>query len=154
MERDTLITAFVGAVALLLFVLVFTLRPATIPDEHPHEMLEVEGVVPTVTLMATKDSVSGWNLHIMTTDFTFSPEQVGGVHVVGRGHAHVYVNGEKVARVYGPWYHLGALSVGHHEVSVTLNANSHETLAYEGRIIKDVVTVHEDSDDGHTTHPH
>lgn len=75
------------------------------------------------------DGLSGWNLRLRTANFRFAPENVNRDHVPGEGHAHVYVNGEKRARLYGPWFHLGPLPKGAVTVRVTLNANSHDPLA-------------------------
>lgn len=84
---------------------------------------------PTLDFELAKDSASGWNLHITTTNFRFAPENVNASNRIGEGHAHIYVNGNKLARVYGPWYHIGALPRGEVVLQVTLNANDHRTLA-------------------------
>ncbi|NIP37224.1 MAG: hypothetical protein GWN18_19865, partial [Thermoplasmata archaeon] len=55
-------------------------------------------------------------------------------------------------RIYGGWYHLGALEDGEHRVRVTLNANNHSDYAKDGVVIGDSVTVTvgpDDGDDGH-----
>ena len=59
----------------------------------------------------------------------------------GEGHAHVYVDGEKAARIYGPWFHLGALPPGEVTLGVTLNANDHSLLAVSGRPLKAEKTI-------------
>ena len=88
---------------------------------------------PTLDFRVAKDAASGWNLHIVTTGFRFAPESVNAPHRPGEGHAHVYVDGKKVARIYGPRFHLGALPPGEVTLSVTLNANDHSALAIAGR---------------------
>jgi hypothetical protein len=40
----------------------------------------------------------------------------------------LYINGEKVSRVYGPWLHLPTLPPGRNEITVELNANNHQVL--------------------------
>ena len=67
---------------------------------------------PTLDFRVAKDAGAGWNLHVATTGFRFAPERVNAPHRPGEGHAHVYVDGKKVARIYGPWFHLGALAAG------------------------------------------
>jgi hypothetical protein len=79
-----------------------------------------------------RDSVGGWNIHLRTKNFRFAPENVNGHPVPGEGHAHLYVDGEKVARLNGPWFHLGSLSPGRHTIQVTLNANNHASLVLHG----------------------
>ncbi len=83
---------------------------------------------PTLGVAITPDAKSGWNLQIETTNFRFAPAHASGPHNEGEGHAHVYVNGAKIARVYGPWFHIDALPQGTVEVTVTLNSNDHRTL--------------------------
>lgn len=101
-------------------------------EHHDHsEMLVLAGdaPVPAVDAAVTKDPVSGWNLHIETKNFRFAAEHASGEHVPGEGHAHLYVNGEKIARLYGPWAHVASLPEGRSTIRVTLNANDHRPLA-------------------------
>lgn len=98
-----------------------------------HGMVDVAGgPIPQVALYVIKDAASGWNLHIAVEDFTFTPEKVNGPNAGNTGHAHIYVDGEKVARLYGTAYYLADMAPGDHVVRVTLNANGHETLAHGG----------------------
>lgn len=107
---------------------------ATATDHAAHQghdalLVLEEADAPTLTLEAFPDPVAGWNLHIRTTDFVFAPRNSGLAHVDGEGHAHVYANGVKLGRVYGPWVHLDKLPEGPVEIEVTLNANDHRPLA-------------------------
>lgn len=90
--------------------------PYYIPPEAPQ---------PSIELLLHSDSVSGWNLELVTSNFRFTPHDVGKVNVPGAGHAHIYVNGEKLSRVYTNWYHISELPAGSNEVKVTLNTNDH-----------------------------
>ena len=96
---------------------------------------------PTLDLRATRDGATGWNLHIVTTNFRFAPDRVNAPHRPGEGHAHVYVDGSKWARIYGPWFHLGALPSGKVTLGVTLNANDHGLLSVSGRPLKVEKTI-------------
>jgi len=58
-------------------------------------------------------------------------------HVPSEGHAHLYIDGKKVTRLYGEWYHIPSLSPGTHKITVTLNANSHEDLMVKGKVVSD-----------------
>ena len=91
---------------------------------------------PTLELRVDRDAKAGWNLQIATTNFHFAPERANAPHRPGEGHAHVYVDGRKIARVYGPWFHLDALPPGGATVAVTLNANDHRGLAVAGRALR------------------
>ena len=95
-----------------------------------------------VALNVHPDNVSGFNVQIVPTGFAFAPENVNTTHVPGEGHAHLYVDGVKLRRVYGPWAHVEGLSSGMHEISVTLNANTHEEYAVDGQPITAAATVH------------
>ena len=105
-------------------------------------LLEVpaEGA-PEVQIMLSPDPMSGYNLHVMTRNFAFAPQQASLAHAQGQGHGHVYVNGEKQGRIYGPWVHLAALPQGRVTVEVTLNSNTHQPLAVEGTPIAASTTV-------------
>ena len=107
-----------------------------------HDTLTEAGIpAPELTLMLHPDGAQSRNLHIGITNFEFAPEAVNGPHVPGQGHAHIYVNGVKVARAYGPWMQLDALPKGEHTIRVTLNANDHTQLAVDGEPIEATAQV-------------
>ncbi|OWU86508.1 hypothetical protein ATO6_06830 [Oceanicola sp. 22II-s10i] len=109
---------------------------------HDHTaMVEATEPVPSVDFVATPEPGGGLNLNILLQDFAFAPEQVNGPDAPGAGHAHVYVNGRKMLRAYGPWVHIANLPTGPAEVRVTLNANSHGQLAHDGQPIDITKTV-------------
>jgi hypothetical protein len=97
--------------------------------------------VPTVAVTVLEDPKSGWNVKVETGDFRWAPENASSTHVMGEGHAHLYVDDHKVARLYGGWYHLGAMVEGEHQVKVTLNANNHSDYSKDGVVIEAVATV-------------
>lgn len=110
------------------------------PDEthdgamvHAHEQVAVaaDANAPTVNVRATADAKDGYNIQIETGNFTFAPERVNEAVVQNEGHAHIYVNNIKIARVYGNWFHIssGVLQAGENTVKVTLNANDHSEWA-------------------------
>ncbi|MEQ9488631.1 MAG: hypothetical protein RIM72_06525 [Alphaproteobacteria bacterium] len=111
---------------------------------HDHaEMLVLDAAAapPTLTLDVVEDPMSGWNLNIRTANFRFAPEHASSAHIAGEGHAHVYVNGVKIARLYGPWMHIGALDPGENVIMVTLNSNDHRTFAIGDTPISAQTTV-------------
>lgn len=98
---------------------------------HDHETVTTlpEGPdAPTLDIEVAKDG-AGWNLHVITTNFAFTPERVGTAHKAGQGHGHVYLNGVKQARIYGEWYHIARVPDGDVTLRVTLNSNDHSALA-------------------------
>ena len=96
---------------------------------------------PTLDTAVYRDPGAGWNLNVITTNFTFDAKSAGLENVEGHGHAHVYVNGAKLGRVYGAWHHIGALPLGENEVTVSLYANDHSVLASDGVKITSTSTV-------------
>ncbi|MGI9301550.1 MAG: hypothetical protein ACR2RB_02430 [Gammaproteobacteria bacterium] len=102
--------------------------------KHEHSQIDVSALTekPSVSLNVARDTVGGWNIHVKTRNFRFAPENASREPVSGEGHAHLYVDGKKVSRLYGAWFHLGELSPGRHEIRVTLNANDHASLVLHG----------------------
>lgn len=120
-------------------------------DEHEHTHDVVEAASPmAVAVTAEADPVRGVNVHIKPQGFTFTPENVNGHHVAGEGHAHVYVDGEKIGRVYTDWHHLTGLAPGAHTVRVTLNTNDHSDYAVNGEVVQASTRVTVPQSMGHT----
>jgi hypothetical protein len=71
-------------------------------DPHEHGMLAVseDQPIPTVVVEIFPDPVAGWNLWVQTENWEFAPERVNETSVTTEGHAHLYVNGEKITRLY------------------------------------------------------
>ena len=120
--------------------------PAT-PAAHNHDellSLPAGGNMPTLEIAVVKDPVAGWNLQLTTGNFRFAPEHASQPHMAGEGHAHVYVNGDKIARLYGPWMHIASLPEGTAHLEVTLNSNDHRALAIDGTPIRAMVMIEND----------
>lgn len=96
---------------------------------------------PSVNLTVEPDAMRGWNLNAAVSNFAFAPERVNQTSTTTEGHAHLYINGEKITRLYGSWYYIPELPVGEHEIRVELNANGHETLMSAGGAIADTVSI-------------
>ena len=124
-----------------------------------HETFEVEATVaPSVKVLADADEVGGWNISLVTENFEFTPQDVNGEDIVGTGHAHLYVDGEKIGRLYSNHYHLPPLGDGDHEIRVTLNTNGHKEYTVAGGAIKGKIDVtemaHSDEADHDESVPH
>ena len=118
-----------------------------------HAAIEIgeDVVAPRISIEVTEDPVEGWNLAVMLSDFRLAPENVSGSHVDGEGHMHLYIDGQKAARLYDTWYQLPPLEAGTHEVRVDLRSNDHALLTVEGVAIDAVATL-EVSDEQATAH--
>ena len=69
-----------------------------------HEI--VREVAPKVNLKVEKDPTGGFNVWALTSNVVWRPEMASREHVVGEGHAHVYLDGRKIMRIYNEWFHL------------------------------------------------
>lgn len=120
--------------------------PHTDSSMKPHGMYEVSSAnAPMVSFSVAEDAKSGWNITIDTRNFTFTPKNVNQANVEGEGHAHLYIEGEKIARLYGPYFHYAGDFDGTKTFRVTLNANDHSEYAIDGKVIEASLPVtHED----------
>ncbi|WP_324605342.1 hypothetical protein [Streptomyces sp. NRRL F-2664] len=114
-----------------------TLLPAA--DAAGHKLREVPATgAPEVHLALRPDSEDGWNLQLAVKNFRFTPDSTGGAALPGAGHAHLELDGRKLARLYGPWFHLPAAQVpeGTHTLTVRLYADDHTAWAVSGRAVE------------------
>ena len=104
--------------------------------EHHHSNKEVDPTLPlpSVTLRTEKDLKGGYNIFIETEYFTFVPEKASTEHAVpNEWHAHLYVDHQKVGRVYGNAYHIPEqyfVQWQEHTISITLSAHTHEERSH------------------------
>lgn len=104
--------------------------------EMQHGSLEVSAVgAPQVAISVEQDPMDGWNVTLSTGNFRFTPRMVNGEHVDNTGHAHLYLDGVKIARLYGPHFHIPQLPAGTHEISVNLSTNDHAYYLVDGERI-------------------
>jgi len=112
-------------------------------DEH-------EG--PTFEVQVLRDPVAGWNI-LIVTDVRFAPENVSTGNVEGEGHAHVYVDGVKVSRIYGMWHYLNDLEPGEHEIRIELSNNDHTPITTGDHVLEQIVTIRQPEPAGPVTTP-
>ena len=106
---------------------------------NPLEMDSDSG--PSLRLEVVVDPEEGWLLKLQTANFTYVKNHADQPHVDGEGHAHLYVDGEKVTRIYEETYRLESLPEGSHEIRVTLNSNDHRHYEVAGNQVAADVTV-------------
>lgn len=91
---------------------------------------------PTASLEIEKDPTGGFNVHVVTTNFTWRPEMASMKHVQGEGHAHVFLDGRKIMRIYNEWFHLNtfqfATRAGEQLLSVEFVGNDHAPYTIQG----------------------
>lgn len=139
-------------VRLIALCLALLCAPLHAQMDHSHMPLNVpEGApVPALTLNLEADSMSGYNLHLDIRLFKLEPPP-GAMSMrqmmsatrdadsgLLNGHAHLYVNGRKIQRLYGPDVHLPVklFDTGKiNQITVTLNNHGHMDLVHDGRQI-------------------
>ncbi|MCL1125683.1 hypothetical protein [Shewanella surugensis] len=111
-------------------------------DDHLHVKKAVPAgvVVPKLDLQLFVDHKSGYNLHIIYDYDGFElepPEFLDKPKGIIEGHAHLFINGKKIQRVYGAYLHLDAklFKLGINSISVTLNSHQHDTWSVDGKPI-------------------
>ncbi|MEG3753352.1 hypothetical protein [Psychromonas arctica] len=109
--------------------------------EHSHLPIDVPSGIksPKLSLKLTKDSIDGYNLTLITEHYLLIPPPENSTMAelmkvsidensnFVEGHAHLYINGTKIQRVYGKTIHIPQryLKNGINTVSVTLNNHGH-----------------------------
>lgn len=113
----------------------------------------------SVAITAEPDADGGVNVQIVTQGFRFAPDLVDQPHTPGAGHAHIYVDGVKLGRVFSASYRIDPLAPGQHEIRVTLNTNDHSDLVFDGKNVEATATVvvpdvGQGPGDSHSGHDH
>lgn len=108
---------------------------------HDHaDLIEWIGPSADLSLALTPDINDAVNLNIKTVGFNFTPNAVNTDPTPGAGHAHIYVNGEKVGRAYSNWFHIKNVASGD-VIRVTLNADNHAQWGANGQPLAAEITV-------------
>lgn len=112
-------------------------------DDHDHgESSTIVSEVPiSVSITAEPDGQGGVDVNIATEGFRFAPDLVDQPHASGVGHAHIYLNGVKLGRVFESHYHIADLEPGQNVIRVSLNSNDHSELTYDGAPVESTAIV-------------
>jgi len=99
-----------------------------------HELAEQD--LPRAVLDIQKDPTGGFNVQVKTTNFVWRPEMASMQHVPGEGHAHVYLDGRKIMRIYNEWFHLNTYQFstrsGEQLLSIEFVGNDHAPYTING----------------------
>ena len=99
-----------------------------------HEVKSVDA--PTASLKITKDPTGGFNVQVVTSKFVWRPEMASMQYVAGEGHAHVYLDGRKIMRIYNEWFHLNtyqfSTKAGEQLLSIEFVGNDHAPYTVQG----------------------
>ncbi len=106
---------------------------------HTPVSLPKDSLTPKLTISLSPDSMSGYNLHLEIAQFQLeSPLNMGNAPKnTVEGHAHLYINGEKIQRVYGNDVHIPGkhFKEGMNQINVTLNNHDHKAWQKDGKEI-------------------
>ena len=92
----------------------------------------------SVSLNATSEiSAEGFQIALTLRNFDLVSVPEGTEHVSGEGHAHLYLNGLKLGRLYETSYALGGLVPGDYEFRVVLNSHDHRPYLSGGTLVED-----------------
>ncbi len=109
-----------------------------------HGSLDLSGdeKIPRIlNLQVLEDPMSGWNIYVEVSNFNFAPEHASQPHRQGQGHAHLYINGNKIGRMYDNWFHIPEFIKDENEIRVTLNSNDHQTFTLGQQAIEKTITI-------------
>jgi hypothetical protein len=99
-----------------------------------HEI--TQETAPKATLDIQKDPTGGFNVHVVTSNFVWRPEMASMQHEPGEGHAHVYLDGRKIMRIYNEWFHLNTYQfstrAGEQLLSIEFVGNDHAPYTIQG----------------------
>ena len=131
----------------LVFIMMFlpflahakTDTPEGMQHKHSPKNLPTAALTPQLIISISEDDMSGFNLHLQTSNFQLeSPHQAGNSpNNIVEGHGHLYINGTKIQRVYGQDVHIPGkhINEGVNQISITLNGHDHSAWRKDGKEI-------------------
>ena len=120
-----------------LTLVLFNIVPVNAHTNGATSVHEIEQeLAPNATLEIEKDPTGGFNVQVVTTNFIWRPEMASMKHVPGEGHAHVFLDGRKIMRIYNPWFHLNTYQfstrAGEQLLSIEFVGNDHAPYTIQG----------------------
>ena len=91
-----------------------------IPHHHTNQY---NNFIPEWTMEIKEDMMVGYHIIIRGLD-DFFQQGTSMVHIPGKGHAHLYINGDKVTRLYSGYTYINKKK-GDYEFKATLSSNDH-----------------------------
>jgi len=91
---------------------------------------------PQIQLNATDGfDTDGSEIVVTVENFDFTLIDESAPHVANQGHAHVYLNGLKLGRIFEPSFSLGPVVEGSYDLKVALNSNNHSPYMTNGAAV-------------------
>ncbi len=138
--------------AFLMSALVFLSPQASYATSmHHHQTREIAAntQIPVLTLSASIDANSGINLKLLIKDYQLGApgDNETNIYVDGKpliqGHAHLFINGVKIQRIYGQDLHVPQhlFSTGVNKILVSLNSHQHHNWTISGEPITSMLSL-------------
>lgn len=114
--------------------------------DHGQREVPAQFTIPRLGLTLHEDRMSGYNLQLKLRDYQLwppLPQYMQAVHPVLSGHAHLYINGRKVRRLYNEYVHLpdNLFKDGVNVISVSLNDHDHASWSVNERELSVTLTI-------------
>ncbi|AKS45137.1 Copper(I)-binding protein [Octadecabacter temperatus] len=81
-------------------------------------------------------NAAGFEVNLALESFIFVRASDDAPHAPNEGHAHVYLNGLKLGRLYEDRYEVGALMPGDYVLRIALNSNDHRPYVAGGNAVE------------------
>lgn len=99
-----------------------------------------EAPAPSVKLdWVTPPGPEGGTMRLNIENLEVASVPDGTPHVPGEGHAHAYLNGLKLGRLYEETFEIGALLPGDYRLTVSVNTHDHRPYLVEGAPVQAVL---------------
>lgn len=124
---------------------------------HQDQLVIPEGMlIPQLGLQLRRDETDGYNLHLELRNFLMeSPDfRSDSSDPVVRGHAHLYLNGVKLTRLYAADLHLPArlFRPGINSLQISINDHNHSVWAIDKEPIQATILLNPDRDPFQMSH--
>jgi copper transport protein len=107
----------------------------------PLQVVDAGPNPPSIDMSVDGAEDGGLDLRFSLANFTFAEAGEAEVHVPGRGHAHLYVNGSYTDEFITDSYHLAPMADGIYEIDAGLYALDHRAYVSAGQLISSRTTV-------------
>lgn len=117
---------------------------------HPLEPLAANVLVPSVRFKIMEDNMDGYNIIVALDNFDMAVPLDSSVDSlttsngeIMSGHLHLYVNGEKMMRVYGSAIHVPVswLNEGINTITLSMNNHRHGTFTHQDKEIQSTAII-------------
>ena len=146
MTRFLLSSSFFPALlmALMLGALVIAVPIVNSASRLPKSVfliLPEEVEPPRVALNATPLGNGRYRISLDADDFQFTETCVASAERLPIGHAHIHVDGKKVASAYQPIVEIGPLAPGEHVIDAVLRGQDHRALVAQDKLVRGILQI-------------